>query len=283
MPKIEGVVVCDYGKGVAERVSRGVTNTLERRKNEFGWVVGNGGSLGKSVMARVAGVMGVMGVGDVVGVQKIDIEEKNRKNNGKWAYRRFVYAGAGLETVRVLGGKAGVFTIRSTGFEKAKVVGKWEGKVTQAHSGEDDGRVKIVKEVGLGDGVELGSARVVVAGGRGLKKEEHFGMLTKLAELLKGGAVGATRAAVDLGWCPNDMQVGQTGKIVAPELYVGIGLSGAIQHLAGMKESKCIVAINKDGKAPIFQVADYGLVGDLFDVVPELTDKLEKLEVRAGC
>ena len=213
----------------------------------------------KNVMPRVAALLDAMIISDVSAVIDAD------------TFERPVYAGNAIQTVKSKDAKK-VMTIRTASFDAAGEGGA--APVQDQAKAEDPGLSKWVgDEVAQNDRPELTSAGRVVSGGRGVGSEENFAIIEALADKL-GAAVGASRAAVDSGFAPNDWQVGQTGKIVAPELYIAVGISGAIQHLAGMKDSKVIVAINKDEEAPIFQVADYGLVGDLFQIVPELTEKL---------
>jgi len=216
---------------------------------------------GKNIAPRVAAALDVMQISDILSVEGAD------------TFTRPIYAGNAIATVQTSDKKL-VITVRGTAFPKAAATGG-SGTI-EAVSGEGDKGLSTFAgaEIAKSERPELTSAKVIVSGGRALGSSEQFhAQIDPLADKL-GAAVGASRAAVDAGYAPNDYQVGQTGKIVAPEVYVAIGISGAIQHLAGMKDSKTIIAINKDEDAPIFQVADIGLVGDLFKIVPELTEKL---------
>ena len=216
---------------------------------------------GKNVAPRVAALLDVMQISDILSVESED------------TFTRPIYAGNAIATVQTSDAKK-VITVRGTAFEKVAATGG-SGTIEAVASTGDTGVSSFVgAEIAANARPELTSAKVIVSGGRALGSSEQFhALIDPLADKL-GAGVGASRAAVDAGYAPNDYQVGQTGKIVAPEVYVAVGISGAIQHLAGMKDSKVIVAINKDEDAPIFQVADLGLVGDLFKIVPELTEKL---------
>ena len=217
---------------------------------------------GKNIMARVAGLLDVMILSDVTAIESAD------------TFERPIYAGNAIMTVKSKDAKK-VVTVRTATFSAAEAGGSAAIEAVSA-SGDGAGLSEFVSEdKAQTDRPQLTSAKVVVSGGRAIGSAENFAIIDRVAEKLNA-AVGASRAAVDSGYAPNDYQVGQTGKVVAPDLYIAIGISGAIQHLAGMKDSKVIVAINKDEEAPIFQVADYGLVADLFEAAPELEKELEK-------
>ena len=244
-----------YGHRLAEPVAALITSLA----GDYSHVVAPSTTDAKNILPRVAAALDVMILTDVTGVVDAD------------TFERPIYAGNAIQTVKSKDATK-VITFRTSTYDAAPTGGS--ASVEAIGAGENPGVSEWVEDkVAESDRPELTSAGIVVSGGRGVGSEENFELIEKLADKL-GAAVGASRAAVDSGFAPNDWQVGQTGKVVAPNLYVAVGISGAIQHLAGMKDSKVIVAINKDEEAPIFQVADYGLVADLFEAVPELTEKL---------
>ncbi|MFY9244831.1 MAG: FAD-binding protein [Roseicyclus sp.] len=245
--------------GFCHMLAEPVADLLVSLSGGYSHIAAPATSDAKNVLPRVAALLDVMVISEVTAV--IDAE----------TFERPIYAGNAIQTVKS-GDKVKVMTIRTAGFEAAATGNNApvEALATAAASGLS---AWVEDKTANSDRPELTSAGIVVSGGRGMGSQEQFALIEGLADKL-GAAVGASRAAVDSGYAPNDWQVGQTGKVVAPDLYVAVGISGAIQHLAGMKDSKVIVAINKDEEAPIFQVADYGLVADLFDAIPELTGKL---------
>ena len=259
--KLEGVakVIHVEGAHYAHRLAEPLTDLVVSLAGNYEHIVFPGTTSGKNVAPRVAALLDVMVISEITGVVSSD------------TFERPIYAGNAVQTVKSKDAKK-VLTVRGASF--AAPGEQAPAPVETATGPADPGLSSWVEDkTQASDRPELASAKIVVSGGRGVGSEENFAVITALADKL-GAAVGASRAAVDSGFAPNDWQVGQTGKVVAPQLYIAVGISGAIQHLAGMKDSKVIVAINKDEEAPIFQVADYGLVGDLFTLVPELTGKL---------
>ncbi|MHB2268140.1 electron transfer flavoprotein subunit alpha/FixB family protein [Aliihoeflea sp. PC F10.4] len=259
--RIDGVarVLVVEDPSLGHRLAEPTAALIVSLAGDYSHIVAPATTDAKNVMPRVAALLDVMVLSDVSGVVDAD------------TFERPVYAGNAIQTVRSKDEKK-VITFRTSTFDAAGEGGS--ASVETAAAGENPGLSEWVEDkVAVSDRPELTSAGFVVSGGRGVGSQDDFALIEKLADKL-GAAVGASRAAVDAGFAPNDWQVGQTGKVVAPELYVAVGISGAIQHLAGMKDSKVIVAINKDEEAPIFQIADYGLVADLFTAVPELIEKL---------
>jgi electron transfer flavoprotein alpha subunit len=261
VPDVARVLVAEaswFARPTAENVT--ATALAVIAQGGYSHVVAAATSFGKNVMPRIAAKLDVAQVSDITAIEDPD------------TFVRPIYAGNAFMTVRS-SDPVKVVTVRTTGFDAAAETGGAAAVERVAPAAEVAGAKVIAQALTKTERPELAGARIVVSGGRGMASGENFKLLEALADKL-GAAIGASRAAVDAGFVPNDYQVGQTGKIVAPDLYIAVGISGAIQHLAGMKDSKVIVAINKDPEAPIFQVADYGLVGDLFEIVPALTAEL---------
>ena len=259
--KLDGVAkvrVADHA-AYAHLLAEPTAALLNELAGDYTHLLAAASTTGKNVLPRVAALRDVAQISEIIAVESPD------------TFKRPIYAGNAIATVQsedILK----VITVRSTGFDAVGESGS--APVQAVDFVAENAQSTFVKEaLAKSDRPELGAARVVISGGRGMGNGENFTLLDGIADKL-GAAIGASRAAVDAGFVPNDMQVGQTGKIVAPELYIAVGISGAIQHLAGMKDSKVIVAINKDEEAPIFQVADYGLVADLFEALPELEGRL---------
>ena len=258
---VEKVLVADdaqYAKMVAEPMEALILGLADG----YDAILAPATTNGKNYMPRVAAKLDVPQISEILKVESAD------------TFERPIYAGNAIQTVQAPSGKK-IITVRTTTFKAAAEGGS--ASVEAVSAAADPGISKFVgEELSKSDRPELTGAKIVISGGRGMQSGDNFHMLEKIADKLHA-AVGASRAAVDAGFVPNDYQVGQTGKVVAPELYIAVGISGAIQHLAGMKDSKVIAAINKDEEAPIFQVADYGLVADLFKAIPEMDEELTKL------
>ncbi len=262
--KIQGVtrvLLCD-SEVCAAQLAENIAPLIHQLANDYSHLLSAATTTGKNLMPRVAALLDVAQISDIIGIESDD------------TFTHPIYAGNGIVTVQSIDTKK-VITVRSTAFPAS------EGNDTAVPieavaAPADAGLSSLVSEdLTKSDRPELAAADIVISGGRGLGDKENFKLIEDLADSL-GAAIGASRAAVDAGFVPNDYQVGQTGKIVAPKLYIAVGISGAIQHLAGMKDSQVIVAINKDAEAPIFEVADYGIVDDLFKVLPQMTEALSK-------
>jgi len=266
--KIAGVtkVVAANDAGYGHQIAEAIAPVVVGLAGGYSHILFPSNTSGKNIAPRVAALLDVAQISDIVEVVSED------------TFVRPIYAGNAMATVQS-SDSVKVITVRGTAFAAAEAEGG-SAAVENIDASENPGLSSFVgQELTKSERPELTAARVIISGGRGLQSGENFEIIEKVADKL-GAAVGASRAAVDAGYKPNDYQVGQTGKVVAPELYIAVGISGAIQHLAGMKDSKVIVAINKDEEAPIFTVADYGLVGDLFKLVPELDEELEKQDIK---
>ena len=262
IPNVKKVIHIDneiYENFLAESF----TSVIVKQAENYSHIVCSANTFGKNLMPRVAALLDTSQVSDIIKVISAD------------TFLRPIYAGNAFATVKSSDAKKCI-TIRPTSFDPAIASGG-SAEIVKAETGEATNLTKFIKrEEVKSDRPELGTARVVISGGRGMQSGENFKLITAIADKLNA-AIGASRAAVDAGYITNDHQVGQTGKVVVPDLYIAVGISGAIQHLAGMKESKIIVAINKDGEAPIFSVADYGLEADLFEALPQFLEELNKL------
>ncbi|MYN47224.1 electron transfer flavoprotein subunit alpha/FixB family protein [Pseudoduganella sp. FT93W] len=256
---VSKVIVADapyFAEGLAENVAEQVLAIA----GSYSHILAPATAYGKNILPRVAAKLDVAQISEITKVESAD------------TFERPIYAGNAIATVQSTDAVK-VITVRATGFDAAAATGGSAATETAAAVADNGKSAFVGREVAKSDRPELTAAKIIVSGGRGMGSGEAFKILEPLADKLNA-AMGASRAAVDAGYVPNDWQVGQTGKIVAPNLYVAVGISGAIQHLAGMKDSKTIVAINKDPEAPIFSVADYGIVGDLFEIVPQLVAEL---------
>ena len=262
IPMVKKVLQLDspeFKNQLAENVTPVIVNIADK----YSHILAPATTFGKNIMPCVAAILDISQVSDIISIESEDI------------FIRPIYAGNALATIQSTDAKK-IITIRPTSFDPAPTSGG-NAAIEKITSSEKQTKSEFIKrEESKSDRPELGTARVVISGGRGMQSSENFSMLNDLADKLNA-AVGASRAAVDAGYVSNDYQVGQTGKVVVPELYIAVGISGAIQHLAGMKESKIIVAINKDEEAPIFNIADYGLKADLFEALPQLSAELDKL------